>query len=113
MRPEFEELKEEIARLAGTKKIRELLAAEEDTNRQAFIQNRRLVITTADRVLADPLFSRVRFDVLIADNAPWIAPLGLLAAAGLARERIVVAGDPRDIVTAGRWKMDEVAKSLR
>jgi hypothetical protein len=113
MRPEFEDLKEEIVRLGGTKKIRELLAAEEDTNRQAFIQNRRLVITTADRVLADPLFSRVRFDVLIADNAPWIAPLGLLAAAGLVRERIVVTGDPRDIVTAGRWKMDEVAKSLR
>ena len=70
MRPEFEDLKEEIVHLGGTKKIRELLAAEEDTNRQAFIQNRRLVITTADRVLTDPLFSRVRFDVLIADNAP-------------------------------------------
>ena len=33
MRPEFDELKEEIVRLGGTKKIRELLAAEEDTNR--------------------------------------------------------------------------------
>lgn len=111
MRPEFEDLKEEIVRLGGTKKIRELLAAEEDTNRQAFIQNRRLVITTADRVLADPLFSRVRFDVLIADNAPWIAPPGLLGAAGLVRERIVLTGDHRDIVTAGRWKTDEMAWS--
>lgn len=113
MRPEFEDLKEEIVRLGGTKKIRELLAAEEDTNRQAFIQNRRLVITTADRVLADPLFSRVRFDVLIADNAPWIAPLGLLGAAGLVRERIVLTGNQRDIVTAGRWKLDELAPSVR
>jgi hypothetical protein len=111
MRPEFEDLKEEIVRLGGTKKIRELLAAEEDTNRQAFIQNRRLIITTADRVLADPLFSRVRFDVLIADNAPWIAPPGLLGAAGLVRERIVLTGDQRDIVTAGRWKTDEMAWS--
>ena len=111
MRPEFEDLKEEIVRLGGTKKIRELLAAEEDTNRQAFIQNRRLVITTADRVLADPLFSRVRFDVLIADNAPWIAPPGLLGAAGLVRERIVLTGDQRDIVTAGRWKTSEMAWS--
>jgi hypothetical protein len=107
MRPEFEDLKEEIVRLGGTKKIRELLAAEEDTNRQAFIQNRRLVITTADRVLADPLFSRVRFDVLIADNAPWIAPPGLLGAAGLVRERIILSGDQRDIATAGRWKIVE------
>jgi hypothetical protein len=103
MRPEFAELKEEIVRLGGTKKIRELLAAEEDTNRQAFIQNRRLVITTASRVLSDPLFSRVRFDVLIADEAPWISAAPLLGAAGLVHERIVISGDRRDIASAGRW----------
>lgn len=103
MRPEFAELKEEIVRLGGTKKIRELLAAEEDTNRQAFIQNRRLVITTASRVLNDPLFSRVRFDVLIADEAPWIAAAPLLGAAGLVHERIIISGDRRDIAPAGLW----------
>ena len=103
MRPEFDELKEEIVRLGGTKKIRELLAAEEDTNRQAFIQNRRLVVTTASRVLSDPLFSRVRFDVLIADEVPWIAAAPLLGAAGLVRERIVISGDRRDIAAAGLW----------
>ena len=113
MRPEFEDLKEEIVRLGGTKKIRELLAAEEDTNRQAFIQNRRLVITTAERVLADPLFERVRFDVLIADNAPWISLPSLLGAAGLVRERIVLTGNQQDIATAGRWQMDELVASRR
>jgi hypothetical protein len=113
MRPEFEDLKEEIVRLGGTKKIRDLLAAEEDTNRQAFIQNRRLVITTADRVLVDPLFSRVRFDVLIADNAPWISPRSLLGAAGLVRERIILSGDHRDIAAAARWKTDEMARTPR
>jgi hypothetical protein len=103
MRPEFSDLKEEITRLGGTKKIRELLAAEEDTNRQAFLQNRRLLVTTASRALNDPLFSRVRFDVLIADEAPWIAAAPLLGAAGLVRERIVISGDRRDIETAGLW----------
>jgi len=107
MRPEFAEIKEEIVRLGGTKKIRELLAAEEDTNRQAFIQNRRLVVTTASRVLGDPLFSRVRFDVLIADEAPWIAPAPLLGAAGLVHERIVISGDRRDIDSAGLWASRE------
>jgi len=107
MRPEFDELKEEIVRLGGTKKIRELLAAEEDTNRQAFIQNRRLVVTTASRVLNDPLFSRVRFDVLIADEAPWIAAAPLLGAAGLAHEKIVISGDRRDIASAGLWASRE------
>ncbi len=107
MRPEFDELREEIVRLGGTKKIRELLSAEEDTNRQAFIQNRRLVVTTASRVLSDPLFSRVRFDVLIADEAPWIAAAPLLGAAGLVHERIVVSGNRRDIATAGLWASRE------
>ena len=69
------------------------------------------MITTADRVLADPLFTRVRFDVLIADNAPWISPPALLGAAGLVRERIVLTGDQRDIAGAGRWKINEVAET--
>jgi hypothetical protein len=113
MRPEFEDLKEDIVRLGGTKKIRELLAAEEDTNRQAFIQNRRLVITTASRVLSDPLFSRVRFDILIADNAPWISAPYLLGAAGLVRERIVLTGDPHEISTVGLWSSTEMSARRR
>jgi hypothetical protein len=107
MRPEFSDLKEEIVRLGGTKKIRELLAAEEDTSRQAFIQNRRLVVTTASRVLSDPLFNRVRFDVLIADEAPWIAAAPLLGAAGLVRERIVISGNRRDVAASGLWTSRE------
>jgi len=107
MRPEFDDLKEDITTLGGTKKIRELLAAEEDTNRQAFIQNRRLVAATPTRVASDPLFSRVRFDVLIADEAPRIAAASLLAAAGLVRERIIISGDQRDIASTGCWAMND------
>jgi hypothetical protein len=107
MRPEFDELKEDITKLGGTKKIRELLAAEEDTNRQAFIQNRRLVAATPLRVASDPLFGRVRFDVLLADEAPQIPAPALLAAAGLVRERIVVSGDPQEIATFRQWSLSE------
>lgn len=105
LRAEFEELKDEMAKLGGTKKVRELLAAQEDPNRQAFLQNRRLVAATPTRVASDPLFSRVRFDVLIADEAPRIAVASLLAAAALVRDRIAVSGDPREIVTVGQWAM--------
>lgn len=100
LRPEFDELKSEVKRLGGTKKIRELLAAEEGTNRQAFIQNRRLVATTASRVATDPLFSRVRFDVLLVDEAPLIPGPFLIAAAGIVSERITLSGDPRDLASA-------------
>jgi hypothetical protein len=109
LRVEADELKEDIAKLGGTKKIRELLAAEEATNRQAFMQTRRLVAATPARVASDPLFSRVRFDVLIADEAPWIAAASLLAAAGLARERLILSGDQRDIASAGCWQMKDAS----
>lgn len=106
-RAECEELKEHLAKLGGTKKVRELLAAEENPNRQAFVQNRRLVAATPTRVATDLLFSRVRFDVLMVDEAPQIAVQSLLAAAGLVRERIIVSGDPRDIAAAGQWVMPQ------
>lgn len=108
-RAEFEELKEHITKLGGTKKVRELLAAEEHPNRQAFIQNRRVVSATATRVASDPLFSLVRFDVLMIDEAPRIAAPSLLAVAGLVRERIIVSGDPREIATVGQWAMPQPA----
>jgi len=104
LRPEYHDLKDEIKKLGGTKQIRELLAAEEGTNRQAFIQNKRVVVTTAARVATDPLFTRVRFDVLIADEVPLIPAPFLLACAGLVRERIVLSGNTNDIATAGVWE---------
>ncbi|MDT7042097.1 hypothetical protein [Candidatus Nitronereus thalassa] len=111
MRPEYEELKDDISRLGGTKKIREMLSAGEGTNRQAFIQNKKLVAATPARIVCDPLFKRVRFDVLIAEDAPNIpAPL-LLGAAGLIREQIIIAGNTQDLTSthgasaiSGLWR---------
>ncbi len=104
LKPEYKELREEVKRLGGTRKIREMLAAQEGTNRQAFLQNKRLVATTAARAASDPLFAKVRFDVLVADEAPWIPAAYLLAAAGLVRERIVLSGDQRDIEASKAWE---------
>jgi hypothetical protein len=105
MKPEYDELKEEIARVGGTKKLRELIAAEEGTNRQAFLQNKRIVVATPARVASDPLFAKVRFDVLIADDAPLIPAPFLLAAAGLARERIILSGVPHQFQGAPAWRI--------
>jgi hypothetical protein len=104
LKPEYQALRDEIARLGGTKKIRELLAAQEGTNRQAFLQNKRIVATTAKRVAADPMFAKVRFDILLVDEAPWIPAAYLLACAGLVRERIVLSGDLRDLSASNAWE---------
>jgi hypothetical protein len=103
LRPEYQELKEDVTRLGGTKKIRELLAAEEGTNRQAFIQNKRIIVTTAARIVSDPLFSKVRFDVMLADEAPFIPAPYLLAAAVLIREKIILSGNTQDIPSPDAW----------
>jgi len=103
LRPEYQELKEDVTRLGGTKKIRELLAAEEGTNRQAFIQNKRIIITTAARVVSDPLFSKVRFDVMLVDETPFIPAPYLLAAAALIRGKIILSGDTHDIPSPDVW----------
>ena len=105
MRPEYEELKDEISRLGGTQKVREMLAASEATNRQAFMQNKRLVAATPGRVVTDPLFKRVRFDVLIVEDAPHVPAPFLLGVAGLIRERIIIAGDTQDLQGPDRlWR---------
>ena len=60
---------------------------------------------TPGRVITDPLFTRVRFDVLIAEDAPNVPAPFLLGVAGLIRERIIIAGDTRDLRgTHGLWR---------
>jgi hypothetical protein len=98
LRPEYDILKEEIKRLGGTKKIREMLSAGEGTNRQAFAQNKRIMATTPGRIMTDPLFRKVPYDLLIVEDAPRIPTPLLLATSGLIRERIVLSGDTTDLI---------------
>ncbi len=107
LRPEYDELKVEIKRLGGTKKIREMLTAGEGTNRQAFAQNKRIMATTPGRILIDPLFRKVPYDLLIVDDAPRIPTPLLLAASGLIRERIILSGNTNDLL------LGESASSIR
>ena len=118
LRPEYDELKEEIKRLGGTKKIREMLSAGEGTNRQAFAQNKRIMATTPGRLLTDPLFRKVPYDLLIVDDATRIPTPLLLAASGLIRERIILSGDTNDLVqgtptSPTRWPHEFLGTTLR
>jgi hypothetical protein len=97
MRPEYEELKDEIERLGGAAKVRDVLAMEEDVKRLPFLQTKRVLAATAARVIGDAIFRPIRYDALVIDEGPRIPLPLLLACACLARERIVLAGDPQDI----------------
>jgi hypothetical protein len=97
MRPEYEDLKDEIERLGGAAKVRDVLAMEEDTKRLPFLQAKRVLAATAARVVGDAIFCPIRYDALVIDEGPRLPLPLLLACACLARERIVLAGDPQDM----------------
>lgn len=97
MRPEYEELKDEVERLGGAAKVRDVLAMEEDTQRLPFLQAKRVLAATAARVIGDAIFRPIRYDVLVIDEGPRMPLPLLLACACLARERIILAGDPHDM----------------
>jgi len=97
LRPEYEELKGEIERLGGVAKVREVLVMEEDTKRLPFLQAKRLLAVTPVRVIGDAIFDSIRYDALLVDEGPRIPLPLLVACACLARERIVLAGDPHEL----------------
>jgi len=97
LRPEYEELRDEIERLGGVTKVRDVLAMEEDTKRLPFLQAKRVLAVTPVRVIGDAIFHTIRYDALLVDEGPRIPLPLLLACACLARERIVLAGDPHEL----------------
>jgi hypothetical protein len=97
LRPEYEELKEEISRLGGIDRVREVLTTEEDTTRRPLLQAKRVIAATAVRIATDAIFMPLRYDALLVDEAPRI-PLPLLfMCACMTRERIVLAGDAEQL----------------
>ncbi len=97
LRPEYEGLKDEIERLGGVAKVREVLAMEEDTKRLPLLQAKRVLAVTPVRVIGDSIFHSIRYDALVVDEGPRIPLPLLVACACLARERIVLAGDPHEL----------------
>ncbi len=100
MRPEYNELKDEISRLGGVERVREVIATEEDKTRRPFLQAKRMIAATAATVAADTIFAPLRYDALLVNEAPRIPLPLLLICACITRERIVLSGDPRELPEA-------------
>src|SRR5207244_8165840 len=92
LRPEYEELRDEIERLGGVTKVREVLVMEEDTKRVPFLQAKRVLAVTPVRVIGDAIFCTIRYDALLVGEGHCIALPLLLVCACLAGERIHLAG---------------------
>ena len=97
MRPEYEELKEQIERLGGVDQVRAVLASEENTMRLPFLQTKRVLAITAMQLVGDAIFRTLRFDAVVVEDAPHVPLPLLMIGACMARERIVLAGNPLEL----------------
>ncbi|TLY37250.1 MAG: hypothetical protein E6K60_05040 [Nitrospirae bacterium] len=97
MRPEYEDLKDEIQRLGGVERVRDVLATEEHTTRRPFLQAKRVIAVTAAKVASDEIFMPLRFDALLVDEAARVPLPLLLICACMVRERIVLCGDAQEL----------------
>jgi hypothetical protein len=97
IRPEYDELKSEIERLGGVEKVHEVIATEENMTRRPFLQTKRVIASTATLVATNAIFETLRYDALLVDDAPRVALALLFICACMARERIILGGDPQEL----------------
>jgi hypothetical protein len=90
-------LKDEITRLGGVERVREVIATEEDKTRLPFLQAKRMIAATAATVAGETIFATLRYDALLVYEASRIPLPLLLVCACMTRERIVLAGDPQEL----------------
>src|SRR5207245_8233773 len=64
LRPEDEELRDEIERLGGVAKGREVVVMDEDTKRLPVLQAKRVLAGTPVSVIGDAIFHSIRYDAL-------------------------------------------------
>ena len=85
-----------VARALSTKLIKELRDAIRQKTK-GLIDQAQIILTTAIQVCIEPMLTEVGFDVMVVDEASMM-PIPILACMGLVgRERIVVAGDFRQL----------------
>lgn len=85
-----------VARALSTKLIKELRDEIRCRTRE-IIDQARVILTTAIQVCIEPLLTEVGFDMMVVDEASMM-PIPILACMGLVgRDRIVVAGDFRQL----------------
>ena len=73
--------------------IRRAVLAEE----QSFVNTAQLVATTISKVTIDPLFERVKYDIVMFDEVSMAYVPQVICAAAHAREKLILVGDFRQL----------------
>ena len=92
--------------LVLTKKIKEIRAALH-TEEQAYVEEAKLVATTASKLYADKLFDEKKYDIVMFDEVSMAYVPQILCAAAFAREHLVCVGDFRQLAPISQSKAKE------
>lgn len=87
----------QIGELGGLKKVADSIEEYAAVDELALLQAKRFVATTVPTALSDGRLKNFDFDLVIVDDAETVQLPTMAALAMLARERMVVAGDPYQV----------------
>ena len=91
---EYQATVKRIGELGGVKKLTEDVESQTAVDEASLIGAKRCVVTTVNDFFSDQRLRGGRFDVVLVDDAARINPPLLAALSVVARDAIVVAGDP-------------------
>ncbi len=80
--------------LGGLEKVTQAVDAFIAVDEPALLQSKQYIATSVTTAFLDPLVRSQRFDLVLVDDAQAVNLPTLAALAGLAREKLVLAGDP-------------------
>lgn len=91
---EYQVAVKRIGELGGVKKLTDDIEAKSAVDEAALIRSKQCVVTTINNFFADERLRAMRYDVVLVDDAARVSPPYLAALSVVARESILIAGDP-------------------
>ncbi len=83
-----------IGELGGVKKLTDDVESKSAVDEVSLIGSKRCVVTTITRFFSEQRLREGRYDVVLVDDAARVNPPYLAALSAVARESVVIAGDP-------------------
>ena len=91
---EFKAAMQKMDELGGLEKVTQAVDAFIAVDEPALLRTKQFIATSVTTAFVDPVIRSQKYDLVLVDEAQTVNLPTLAALAGLAREKIVVAGDP-------------------
>lgn len=86
-----------IEELGGVEKVQEAVDQYTTVNESALLESKQFIGTTVTTALSDPRLKSIQFDMIMVDDAEVIPIPVLVALARMAKEKMVISGDPYQV----------------